>query len=154
MGEYEQPVVGMRSCSEIGFDDVEVSWKAREWFMVRKAEVHVSQDHVIMPFVRMGVEAWEQIVGEDGKLQDAKVTRSDHPLLKYAQAFTHNFDLIAERKSVIFNLRELAKASVLAKFLVDANVDVQQSWFDAVETPALEAKFAQRADKDDPDESL
>ena len=28
------------------------------------------------------------------------------------QAFTRNFDLIAERKSVIFHLRELAKARV------------------------------------------
>jgi len=135
MGEYKQPVVGMRSCSDIGFDNFEVGWMAREWFMVRKAEIHVSQDHVIMPFVRMGVEAWEQIVGEDGKLQDAKVTRSDHPLLKYAQAFTHNFDLIAERKSVIFYLRELAKASVLAKYLVDAQVSVPKGWFSVTPTP-------------------
>lgn len=31
-------------------------------------------------------------------------------LFSAGQAFTRNFDLIAERKSVIFHLRELAKA--------------------------------------------
>jgi len=123
MGEYEQPIVGMKSCFDYSWDEGEdMEWRAREWFVVRKAEVHLSQDDVVIPYVKMGVEAWEQVVGMDGNVVDAKVTRRNHPLLKYAQSFTYNFDLIAERKSVIFHLRELAKASVLAKYLVDADV--------------------------------
>lgn len=58
-----------------------------------------------------------------------KVTREDHPLGQYAEEFSKNFDLVAERKSVVFNLRELAKASVLAKYLVDAKVDLEDCWF-------------------------
>jgi len=132
MGEYEQPVVGMRSCFDFSFEQGhDILWKAREWFIVRKAEIHLSENDVLIPFVRMGVEAWEQIEGPDGQLEDAKVTRKDHPLLLYAQSFTHNFDLIAERKSVVFHLRELAKASVLAKYLVDANVNVPLAWFES-----------------------
>jgi len=155
MGEYEQPVVGMRSCFDFSFEeDYDKEWNAREWFVVRKAEVHLSEDNVVIPHVRMGVEAWEQHVDADGKLQDSKVTRANHPLQRYAEAFTHNFDLIAERKSVIFNLRELAKASVLAKYIVDARVNVQQSWIDAVETPALTAKPVKLAGKSEPDKSL
>jgi len=50
-------------------------------------------------------------------------------MVKYAEAFTKNFDLIAERKSVIYHLRELAKASVLAKHLLDAHVALDESWF-------------------------
>jgi len=132
LGEHEQPVVGMKSCFDHSWDEGhDKEWRAREWFVVRKAEVHVSEDKVLMPFVRMGVEAWEQVVGSDGELKDAKVTRSNHPLLRYAQAFTHNFDLIAERKSVIFHLRELAKASVLAKYLFDSGVHVPEEWLTA-----------------------
>eukprot|EP00415_Alexandrium_ostenfeldii_P002814 UN2814 len=110
MGEYEQPVVGMKSCHE--FSNAEgPEWSAREWFVVRKAEVQMSGDNVLMPCVKMGVEAREQIMGENG-LEDVKTTKPNHPLVKYAEMFTHNFDLIAERKSVVFHLRELAKASV------------------------------------------
>jgi hypothetical protein len=75
----------------------------------------------------MGVEAREQVVSGSALL-DAKLTRMDHPMVKYADAFTRNFDLIAERKSVIFHLRELAKASVLSKFLLEADIDLEESW--------------------------
>merc|ERR1712242_228239 len=89
--------------------------------MGKNAEVQLSESNALIPQVKMGVEAREQIMGADG-LEDVKRTKPDHPLVKYAEAFTHNFDLIAERKSVIHHLRELAKASVLAKFLLDSGV--------------------------------
>merc|ERR1719476_1082974 len=136
-GAYEQPVVGMRSAFDYSWDEGhDKEWNAREWFVVRKAEVHVSEDNVLIPFVRMGVEAWEQVVGSDGELTDAKVTRPNHPLVRYAEAFTRNFDLIAERKSVVFHLRELAKASVLAKYLVDSGVRVPDAWLAAARPTA------------------
>eukprot|EP00972_Heterocapsa_arctica_P001654 236940-Heterocapsa_arctica.AAC.1 len=75
--------------------------------------MHASEDDVLIPFVKMGVEAREQVL-KNGNLEDAALTRANHPLVKYAEQFTHNFDLIAERKSVIYHLRELAKASTLA----------------------------------------
>merc|ERR1711933_653573 len=121
MGEYEQPVVGMKSCFDYSEEKCFDKWNAREWFMVRQAEVHVSEDNVLVPRVKMGVEAREQIHSSRG-LEDAPLTRKSHPMVKYAEAFSKNFDLIAERKSVIYHLRELAKASVLAKFLVDAKI--------------------------------
>jgi len=75
-----------------------------------------------------GVEAREQVEGANG-LEDAQVTRQDHPLVKYAEMFTHNFDLIAERKSVVYHLRELAKASVLAKYLLESGMKMEDPWF-------------------------
>jgi hypothetical protein len=132
MGEQEQPVTGMRSC----FDDLKEGdiWSAREWFVVRKAELHLTDDQVLVPFVKMGVEAREQVGGRFG-LEDAPITRADHPLVKYAESFTKNFELIAERKSSIYHLRELAKASVLAKFLVEAQVDLEDTWYNLAAEP-------------------
>jgi len=127
MGEYEQPIVGMKSCHDLSTADGP-EWSAREWFVVRKAEVQMSGDNVLMPYVKMGVEAREQIISECG-LEDVRTTKPNHPLVKYAEMFTHNFDLIAERKSVVFHLRELAKASILAKFLLEADIDLDDSWF-------------------------
>jgi hypothetical protein len=132
MGEYEQPVVGMKSVFDHSSTEEDKNgWKAREWFVVRKADIMLSEDKVLVPHVKMGVEAREQAKGEQG-LEDSVLTRPDHPCVKYAEAFTHHFDLIAERKSSIFHLRELAKASVLAKFMLDSGISLEEAWLNSV----------------------
>merc|ERR1719394_1424257 len=88
----------------------------------------MSEDNVLVPYLKMGVEAREQLMGANG-LEDAALTRPDHPLVKYAEAFTHNFDLIAERKSVVCQLREVAKASIIAKFLLESGIELDEPWF-------------------------
>lgn len=128
MGEYEQPVVGMRSCVDYAEMQDAYEWNAREWFLVRKAEMQLSNSNILVPMVKMGVEAREQVVNNNS-LQDKPVTCSDHPLALYADDFTRYFDLIAERKSVIFHLRELAKASVMAKYLIESGMTLEASWF-------------------------
>mmetsp|Transcript_26616 Transcript_26616/g.61167 ORF Transcript_26616/g.61167 Transcript_26616/m.61167 type:complete len:990 (+) Transcript_26616:88-3057(+) len=135
MGEHDQPVVGMRSCFDMVEDGAQMasSWKAREWFVVKDADVMMSEDNALMPSVQMGVEAREQILGPQG-LEDAKLTRADHPLVKYAAAFSSNFDLIAERRSVVFHLREVARAAALAKFLVESNVQLPDTWYELAQS--------------------
>lgn len=129
MGECEQPVLGMKSCFDLNKEEWhEKDWRAREWYVMKNAEIKMTQEGVLIPHVKMGVEAREQITGPEG-VEDAKITRPDHPLVRYAEAFTHHFDLIAERKSCVYHLRELAKASTLAKYLLDSQVDLEDSWF-------------------------
>jgi len=129
MGEHAQPVVGMKSCLDlVDGREKDVDWNAREWFVVRGAAVAVSGDNALVPHIRMGVEAREQVVSGSG-MEDAQVTRPDHPLARYAEAFTQSFDLIAERLSVVNQLREVAKASTLAKYLIDSGVQLDDSWF-------------------------
>jgi hypothetical protein len=129
MGQYDQPVVGMKSCLDLSQDaERDTEWNGREWFVVRKADVLMSDDNVLVPQVTMAVEARQQFVGSAG-LEDALITKPNHPLVKYAEAFTKNFDLIAERKSVVFHLRELAKASILAKYLFESGLNLEDAWF-------------------------
>ena len=54
----------------------------------------MSEDNVLLPYIEMGVEAREQIMGIDG-MGDAPITGPDHPFVKYAREFTHNLGLIA-----------------------------------------------------------
>jgi len=129
MGEQQQPVVGMRSCFDLSAGEAGGEWRAREWYVVRGAEMQISEDNVLIPQLQMGVEAREQVLGADG-LEDKPLTRPNHPLVRYAQEFTENFDLIAERRSVVHHLRELAKASLLAKFLLESKVELGEQWFD------------------------
>ncbi|CAK9021962.1 unnamed protein product [Durusdinium trenchii] len=129
LGEYSMPVVGMSSVFDFSeMTGKENQWAGREWFVVRKAEVRMAEDKTLIPHVKMGVEAREQVLTKNG-LEDAPVTLPHHPLKKFAEAFSRHFDLIAERKSVIFHLRELAKASVMAKYLVDSRARVDPSWY-------------------------
>mmetsp|Transcript_80881 Transcript_80881/g.237743 ORF Transcript_80881/g.237743 Transcript_80881/m.237743 type:complete len:1312 (+) Transcript_80881:71-4006(+) len=133
MGEYDQPVVGMKSCFDFSEEEGhKTEWRAREWFVVKNAGLSMSEDNVLIPQLQMGVEAREQVLGADG-LEDKPLTRPDHPLVRYAQEFTENFDLIAERRSVVHHLRELAKASLIAKFLLESKVELDEPWFDLAE---------------------
>eukprot|EP00971_Amphidinium_carterae_P195410 3877732-Amphidinium_carterae.1 len=80
MGEDSQPVVGMQSCADVQAELLSTdSWNAREWFMIREAEVCLSEDGALIPRVQMGVEAREQVMGDSG-LEDAPITRKNHPL--------------------------------------------------------------------------
>lgn len=66
MGEYAQPVVGMESCFDYSeMSQTKTEWRACEWCMVRKAEVQISENSVLRPYVRMGVEAREQVINGD-----------------------------------------------------------------------------------------
>merc|ERR1712190_118390 len=61
MGEYEQPVTGMKSCFEFSEEEgLKEKWMARAWFVVNDAKIYVSDDNFLMPHVEMGVEAREQ----------------------------------------------------------------------------------------------
>mmetsp|Transcript_44988 Transcript_44988/g.106858 ORF Transcript_44988/g.106858 Transcript_44988/m.106858 type:complete len:935 (+) Transcript_44988:36-2840(+) len=126
MGEAPQPVIGMKSCFDYSALEGKLQdWNGREWFTVRNAEVLLSADGVLIPEVSLGVEAREQILGQDG-LEDARVTRPDHPLVLYAEDFTRKMALITARRSAVFHLREFSKAAVLAKFLVETNAEVEE----------------------------
>eukprot|EP00930_Biecheleria_cincta_P003657 TRINITY_DN104585_c0_g1_i1.p1 TRINITY_DN104585_c0_g1~~TRINITY_DN104585_c0_g1_i1.p1 ORF type:complete len:1011 (-),score=231.74 TRINITY_DN104585_c0_g1_i1:65-3046(-) len=133
MGEYTMPVVGMPSVFDLSeIQNSDKTWAGREWFVVKKAEVRMAEDKTLIPFVKMGVEAREQVMGKTG-MEDAPITGANHPLKRFADAFTRCYDLIAERKSVVFHLRELAKASVMAKYLVDSKTKIDQSWYDVAD---------------------
>jgi len=141
MGEYDQPVTGMKSAFDMSNAEGWSDWSAREWYVVRSACVCLSRNNVLIPCVDMGVEAREQSGGPAG-LEDAPITRPDHPLVRYAEQFTHYFDLIAERRSAVHHLRELAKATVLAKFLIDAGACLDSSWSQVVDWASVKASAA------------
>eukprot|EP00971_Amphidinium_carterae_P012771 251821-Amphidinium_carterae.1 len=63
-----------------------------------QADVYISDDNVLVPAVRMGAEAREMTRGKS-TWEDAEITRPDHPLVRYAESFSQNFNLIAERRS-------------------------------------------------------
>merc|ERR1719401_1342115 len=92
---------------------------------------------MLLPHVVMGVEAREQIANAKMELVDAAVTHKSHPLVQYAEVFSHFFDLIAERKSVVYQLREVSRAAIVAKFLLDNKVALDDCWLRQEDAPGL-----------------
>merc|ERR1719453_2630378 len=69
MGEFDQPVVGMKSCLDFAEEGCDAEWRAREWFVVNEAAVQCSMSKdgkMLIPHVKMGVEAREQMTGPNG----------------------------------------------------------------------------------------
>ena len=62
----------------------ETDWRAREWFVVRKAHIQRTEDEVLTPYLKMGVEARKQVLGAEG-LDHKPRPRADHPLAMHAQ---------------------------------------------------------------------
>ena len=48
--------------------------------------MHISEDNVLVPAVRMGVEAREMAKSTSGRWEDAPITRFDHPLVQHLEA--------------------------------------------------------------------
>jgi len=141
-GNCEQPVSGMQSCMEYAEESrVGTEWLARSWFVVRHAEVRIAENNALIPDVGMAVEVREQVVGENG-LIETPTTSSTHPLLRYAAEFTRNFDLIAETDRTMYDLQEVAKAVVLARYLLERCVLIGESWLPTVEMPTSQREFS------------
>merc|ERR1719163_1229600 len=75
---FDQPIVGMKSCWDYKWN--EEGWRGREWFVVRDANVTLSENNILIPYVRMGVEARSQEANANNQLVDAPVTSKGHPL--------------------------------------------------------------------------
>eukprot|EP00913_Durusdinium_trenchii_P005528 g5150.t1 len=66
-GDVIMPVVGMSSVFDFSeMTGKENQWAGREWFVVRKAEVRMAEDKTLIPHVKMGVEAREQVLTKNG----------------------------------------------------------------------------------------
>lgn len=91
---------------------------ARQWFVVQKAWIDQSSDGALVPQVKMGVEARRLVMGADG-YKDADVTDRNDPAVRHARAFTERMAEACEQMPVIRELMEIARASVLARYLLE-----------------------------------
>tara|TARA_A100001015_G_C14970119_1_gene704734 strand:- start:1130 stop:1741 length:612 start_codon:yes stop_codon:yes gene_type:complete len=114
----DAPVPGVKMPSL--FDTDKSNEAARQWFVIKKSNIHVSKDNVVYAKVVMGVDARRLTMGKDG-YEDAVLQDPNDPAQQHAANFTKNFDKIAEGVPVVHELRECAKAMVMATWLVDRN---------------------------------
>jgi len=91
---------------------------ARQWFVIRRGWVTVSRDGAIVPHCEMGVEARRLVPGAKG-YEDAAYTDPAEPMVRMAMALSDRFNWVAEQLPVVGELLALAKALVLARFLLE-----------------------------------
>jgi len=91
---------------------------ARQWFVIRHGWVTVASDGAILPHCEMAVEARRLVPSADG-YKDAAYTDPREPMVRTASAITEHFQSVAEQLPVVGELLALAKAIVVARYLLE-----------------------------------
>ena len=100
--------------------------RARQWVVVKEVVLKGAPHAFVFERVNMGVNARRQEISSAGELVDVD---ADDPISKaFAQQMTDNFDRVAESVPSFYQIRELAKAVALAKWLVKNQVEIDLSW--------------------------
>jgi len=119
-GEGARPVKDMMSIFELMEQSGSTEpLQSRQWFVISNSGVRRTADGVVCPFVDMGVSARRIEQGPDGKYRDAPMTKNTDASVQYAQSFTRNFGAIADAIPEIGELREVGRAMVLARYLLE-----------------------------------
>lgn len=91
---------------------------ARQWFVIRRAGVTVAADGVLVPFCELGVESRRLVQSETG-YRDAVDTDPTDSMCVWAQYVSARFAQVAGEVPVIGELVSLAKATTLARYLLE-----------------------------------
>lgn len=107
---------------------------ARQWFVVRRAGVTVSSDGVLMPYCDMRVDARRLVPSEKGYV-DAEQTDPNEPLVRMAKAISDNFLDVAAQMPAVMELVRVARATVLARYLLENGCRLNSSVLDRFNLP-------------------
>jgi hypothetical protein len=103
------------------FEQVEVSGSnlevaSRQWFVMEAAEVTQTKDGVLIPAVKLGVQARRLVKTKTG-YEDAPSTDPKEPAVLFAKNMTDQFPALAKAFPVFGELVAVAKAVALAQYL-------------------------------------
>eukprot|EP00929_Paragymnodinium_shiwhaense_P031039 TRINITY_DN17478_c0_g1_i1.p1 TRINITY_DN17478_c0_g1~~TRINITY_DN17478_c0_g1_i1.p1 ORF type:complete len:700 (-),score=131.53 TRINITY_DN17478_c0_g1_i1:449-2521(-) len=107
---------------------------ARKWFVVRNACVKVSADGVVVPYVEMGVEARKLVPSANGYV-DAPYTDDREPSVQIAKAISERFNEVAARFGSVGELVAVAKAMIVARFLLEKGCKQNRAVIDSFTIP-------------------
>lgn len=139
-GDYEvKGLPTLQSCFEMSAKStkpLKEPTASRQWFVVNQASVGVAKDGVLLPKVEMGVEARQLELGPKG-YTDAPSTDPKEPSVVMAKEVTRLFPEIAARVPVVNELVEVARASLLARFLLEKGVRVDTEVLERYSLPTV-----------------
>jgi hypothetical protein len=139
--DYALKEVCMGDLSLPGIPNVFDDWlgneptAARQWFVLKDASVVVSADGALLPRCKMGVEA-RRLVPSDKGFVDAPHTDPKEPMVQVANAITERFDEVAVHIPCVGELVAVAKAMVVARFLLERGCRRNEVIVDAFDVPS------------------
>mmetsp|Transcript_55092 Transcript_55092/g.172733 ORF Transcript_55092/g.172733 Transcript_55092/m.172733 type:complete len:568 (+) Transcript_55092:77-1780(+) len=92
---------------------------ARQWFVVRRAGVTVAQDGALVPHCELGVDARQLVPSERGYVDAARTDERDS-MVRMAKAISEHFAEVAAALPAVAELVHLARATVLARYLLES----------------------------------
>jgi len=108
----------------------------RQWFVIQGATVTVTDDGVLVPHVKMGVEARRLTPCAEG-YRDAEHTDANDPFVQQARAITQHFKDVASQMKAVGELVALAKSMVVARYLLSKGCQCDGSMLDKCVLPMV-----------------
>mmetsp|Transcript_160925 Transcript_160925/g.516478 ORF Transcript_160925/g.516478 Transcript_160925/m.516478 type:complete len:644 (-) Transcript_160925:143-2074(-) len=109
---------------------------ARQWFTMRRVGITVTADGALVPHVELGVEARRLTHGPTGYI-DAPFTDPNDPTARQAAAVTARFPEVVAQLPVAAQLMQLARATVLAVYLLGRGCKLNDSLLDRYRIPGV-----------------
>lgn len=107
---------------------------ARQWFVVRRAGVTVASDGVVLPYCEMGVNARRLVPSAKGYV-DAEHTDPNDALVCMAKSISDNFLDVAAKLPAVAELVKVARATILARYLLECRCRVDENVLDGFNIP-------------------
>lgn len=102
--------------------------RARQWIVSDRVTVKKSDNGFVFDVVKMRVEARKQEIGADGRLSD--VDTDDAIATGFARIVTNLYDDLAAKEPSFAELKELAKALAVAKWIKERSIVTELSWIE------------------------
>eukprot|EP00419_Tripos_fusus_P006339 CAMPEP_0172682672 /NCGR_PEP_ID=MMETSP1074-20121228/18329_1 /TAXON_ID=2916 /ORGANISM="Ceratium fusus, Strain PA161109" /LENGTH=399 /DNA_ID=CAMNT_0013501389 /DNA_START=768 /DNA_END=1967 /DNA_ORIENTATION=+ len=112
---------------------------ARQWFVIRRATVTMTNDGVLVPHVEMGVEARRLVLCAEG-YKDAEHTDANDPFVQQARTITAHFKDVASQLQAVGELEALAKSMVVARYLLSKGCQCDGSMLNKCVLPMVPEK--------------
>jgi len=107
---------------------------ARQWFVIRRAGVTIAADGALVPYCELGVEARQLVPSERGFV-DAEQTDPRDSMVRMAKAISDHFTEVAQQLPAVAELVQLARATVLARCLLESGCACDETALEHYSTP-------------------
>jgi len=107
---------------------------ARQWFVIRDSDVTVAADGALIPYCQMGVDCRRLVPSAKGYV-DADYTDPREPSVQIAAAVSKHFAEVASQVAVVNELMAVAKATIVARFLLERGCHMNSEVIDSLTLP-------------------
>ena len=122
----------------------EMKW-SRAWIVVHKFLTFKTKDQLLMiDGIKMGVEARQLNVADDGSLKDSQIQDINDECYKFSKKLTELYEPTGKYYKSFERLKEISNAIVMAKWIVDNNIPIDLNMINEIYKNSLIQEYEEK----------